>query len=179
MLTAFSEVWLRGHDGCNEPVLFFSISSIPCDSGRMVSHTASPPTGTGIANHINPVPLAIVICPAVGIKPKISPSPELVYKHWGKRLYFLSTMSCWALQMWHWSCWQASGSAYLQNEGRIAKRPRGQTKGLGGMEFQSLRLWFLWLFWSSDPSQYPSQLHEPLSCFFYLSSFNLYFVPLK
>lgn len=131
----------------NEHVLFFSISSVLHSSGRTVSHTTAPSTGTGLANHINPIPLAIVICPAVGIKPQISPSLELVYKHWGRKLYFLSKL---------WRCKsgavgkQAWVSLCRMKAGR-AKRPRGQTKGLRGHGIKPLRPGFLQLFWSCDP----------------------------
>lgn len=171
MLLGLSQMWLNGENDCNEYVLFFSShSSFSIHvvlEGLSVLHYRISHRELGLANHINLIPLDALICPAVGINKQIDQSPSLglAYKHWGRKFYFLLGSAELQRKMWIWNFWQPVGSTCLQNEGSKSKQRGREAKPKASwvMEFQSLRPWFLQLFWSCELPQYFFQLSESLN----------------
>lgn len=118
--------------------IFFSICSfsIPCGSGRTISHTTLSPTG--LANHINPVPLDIVICPAISINTKQinqNPSLEFVYKTEEESCTFFLLGSA---ELWGWASravgdnWECLSAEWRQAElSKVAERPARGPRGMG------------------------------------------------
>lgn len=151
-------MWLSGQDDCNEHV-FFSISFIPCGFWNdCQSHSLTSYREPGLDNHTNPIPLTIVICPAIGIKNKqIKVLPWNWYINSEDFTFFLLG----AAELRRCKSGAAGNQAGmpLQNEGKGCKTAGRSNQGpLGAPNFSPWGLVILWISLVSFPAAWATEL---------------------